>query len=596
MARSPARGFWTVTTNEESAAHMATVRIQDLTFAYPGMAQPVLRDVNLTISAGEVVLLTGPSGCGKSTLALTLSGLIPSRITGRMRGSVSLDATSLSQLSIREIAQQIGIVFQNPDNQLIQLTVEEEVAFGPENLNLPPSEIERRVVDALAATGMLALRHDQIYALSGGQKQRVVIAAALAMTPKILVLDEPTSDLDPAGTQEVLKVLRELNTREGMAILLIEHKTDEVIAWVDRVLLMDRGSIVLDAHPSRAFADSQRWQALGVAVPQLIQVAQSLPDVFPDHPPLTMDAMVDALEDTAYARALEAHAVTISTQPAAMPPLMSWREVDLVYDRHQVLFGVSMELYQREWLALIGANGSGKTSLASLVMGFQDPTHGRIEVEGRLVRAGNISRQARSTAYLFQAADTMLFADTVENELQFGLRHTRSKQRDGEFSLEKVLAISDLIVYRRTNPFHLSHGQRKRLAIGALLTRQPTAVILDEPTTGQDEQHARTFLQFLEGLRESHHLTYLMITHDMRAVATYATRVVVLRDGRLVLNGHPAAVFARRAELAECGILPPPMAQLHARLCHDLAPAVALTVPEFLHLATTGMPTGGART
>jgi energy-coupling factor transport system ATP-binding protein len=579
---------------EEWAASMATVRIEDLTFAYPGAAQPVLRDVNLTIGAGEVVLLTGPSGCGKSTLALALSGLIPTRITGRMRGGVSLDATRLSQLNIHQIAQQIGIVFQNPDNQLTQLSVEEEVAFGPENLSLPAKEIERRVVEALAATGMLEMRREQIFALSGGQKQRVVIAAALAMAPRILVLDEPTSDLDPVGTQDVLQVLRELNACDGMSILLIEHKVDEVIAWVDRVLLMDRGSIVLDAPPAQVFAESQRWHTMGVAVPQLVQVAQSLPDVFPGAPPLTLDEAARALEPTPYARTLRERAEALPAAPSTAPPLMSWRDVDLVYDRHQVLFGVSMELHRREWLALIGANGSGKTSLASLVMGFQDPTRGRIEVEGRPVRAGNISRQATSTAYLFQAADTMLFTESVENELRFGLRHRRAKPRDGEFSLEKILAITDLSAYRRTNPFHLSHGQRKRLAIGALLTRQPTTVILDEPTTGQDEQHARTFLQFLEGLRESHHLTYLMITHDMRAVASYATRVVVLRDGRVALDGHPATVFARRVELAECGIVPPPMAQLHARLCHDQAPAVALTVPEFLRLATGAVRTGGA--
>jgi energy-coupling factor transport system ATP-binding protein len=568
---------------------MATVRIDHLTFAYAGATQSALRDVSVTIPAGEVVLLTGPSGCGKSTLALVLGGLIPTRISGGMRGGVYLDATNLSQLSIHEIAQHIGIVFQNPDNQIVQLSVEEEVAFGPENLMLPPEEIEQRVVQALQATGMLAKRHEQIYALSGGEKQRVVIAAALAMKPEILVLDEPTSDLDPVGTQEVLKVLRDLNARDGMTILLIEHKVDEVIAWVNRVLLMDNGSVVVDADPAHTFDDTERWHALGVAVPQFLQIAQGLPDVFDGATALTIDQMVAALEHTTYARALQANSLAVSMFTPPSLPLMSWRDIDLVYNDHQVLYSVSMALYAGEWLALIGANGSGKTSLASLVMGFQAPTRGRIEVQGRPVKTGNISRQAHSIAYLFQAADTMLFTDTVEHELKFGLRNRRSKRLDSEFSLDKVLAITDLSAYRATNPFHLSHGQRKRLAIGALLTRQPTTVILDEPTTGQDEHHARTFLRFLDALRESHRLTYLMITHDMRAVATYATRVVVLRDGRLALDGPPAAVFARRAELAECGILPPPTAQLHARLCGDQTPAVALTVPEFLQLATTGV-------
>src|SRR5215469_2763445 len=215
---------------------MSTLRIDSLAFAYAGAAQPTLRNVNLTIGPGEVVLLTGPSGCGKSTLALALGGLIPTRISGAMRGAISIDGVNLDQLKIHEVAQRIGIVFQNADNQIVNLSVEEEVAFGPENLMLPADEIERRVVDALTATGMLALRHKQIFALSGGQKQRVVIAAALAMRPQVLVLDEPTSDLDPMGTQEVLQVLRTLTAQLGTTIVLIEHKVDEVIEWVDRVL------------------------------------------------------------------------------------------------------------------------------------------------------------------------------------------------------------------------------------------------------------------------------------------------------------------------------------------------------------------------
>jgi energy-coupling factor transport system ATP-binding protein len=208
-----------------------------------------------------------------------------------------------------------------------------------------------------------------------------------------------------------------------------------------------------------------------------------------------------------------------------------------------------------------------------------------IQVDGKPVKSGNVSRQARTLAYLFQAADTMLFTSTVNNELQFGLQHRHRSRQDSEFTLEHILEITGLSTFRATNPFHLSHGQRKRLALGALLTRQPKTLILDEPTTGQDEGHARTFLQFLETVRRAEGLTYLMITHDMRAVATYATRLIVLRDGRIVLNGPPAAIFARRAELHDCGILPPPIAQLHARLCDDEVPWVALNAPDFLRLA-----------
>jgi energy-coupling factor transport system ATP-binding protein len=567
------------------------VRIDNLSFTYAGTSKPVLRELTLRIPAGEVVLLTGPSGCGKSTLALALAGLIPARINGLMRGAVYLDAAAIGGLSIHEVSQRVGIVFQNPDNQLVNLSVEEEVAFGPENLMLPSEEIERRVTEALEATGILALRHEQIYALSGGQKQRVAIAGALAMRPQVLVLDEPTSDLDPVGTQEVLAVLRRLNERDHMSIVLIEHKIDEVISWVHRVLLMDRGAIVLDAAPARAFADRDLWQSAGVAVPQLAQVAYALPEIFAGAIPLSVDDAYRALEGTAFTAALRAQSAPLGPPlaqtpppPVAGEPLLRWQGVGLAYDLHQVLFDIDLGIWPQEWVALIGANGSGKTSLASLVMGFQSPTRDSISVQGKRVKTGNISRQAHTIAYLFQAADTMLFAGTVEHELLFGLRHRHAKSRDDVLPLERALEITDLTAYRAANPFHLSHGQRKRLAIGALLMRQPSTLILDEPTTGQDEGHARVFFQFLEALRTQGQLTYLMITHDMRAVARYASRVVALRAGRVALDGPPDVVFARRNELAECGIVPPPIAHLHARLCDDQAQRVALRPDQFLRM------------
>jgi energy-coupling factor transport system ATP-binding protein len=369
--------------------------------------------------------------------------------------------------------------------------------------------------------------------------------------------------------------------------VLIEHKVDEVVAWVDRVLLMDRGALIIDAPAQQAFANLTTWQDLGVAVPQMVQVARTLPEVFAGETPLSVDATYEALAGTPSALALRYHMIASaapSLPPSSATPELSWQHVDLVYDRHQVLFDVNFHVSAGDWVALIGANGSGKTSLASLLMGFQSPTRGSISVEGKPVKSGNVSRQARTIAYLFQAADTMLFTATVEQELRFGARHRHAEKGEAPLPVDTVLQITDLADYRATNPFHLSHGQRKRLAIGALLTRRPATLILDEPTTGQDEAHARGFLDFLEELRERQRLTYLMITHDMRAVARYATRLVVLRDGRIALDGAPDAIFARRHELAACGILPPPISQLHARLCGDEAPRVALSVADFLRL------------
>ena len=283
---------------------MPDLRIENLSFTYAGSPDPVLRSIQLTIPEGQFVLVTGPSGGGKSTLALALTGLIPSRIAGHMRGGVYLGTNDISGMEIHEVSQNIGIVFQNPDNQLVQLTVEEEVAFGLGNLGLPRSEVARRVEQALIYTGMDKMRKEQIYALSGGQKQRVAISATLAMLPQVLVLDEPTSDLDPVGTQEVLSVLRTLNKQYGMTIVLVEHKVDEVISWVDRVLLMDQGKVIVDSPPRKAFDDLSCWTNVGVSVPQMVLVARALPDLFQGSTPLSVDEVYEALRGTAYAQAL----------------------------------------------------------------------------------------------------------------------------------------------------------------------------------------------------------------------------------------------------------------------------------------------------
>jgi energy-coupling factor transporter ATP-binding protein EcfA2 len=581
------------------AKFMPDVHVDNLSFAYPNSSQAILRSINLTIPEGEFVLLAGPSGCGKSTLALLLAGLIPSRISGHLRGSVYYGDKHISAMEIQEVAQYIGMVFQNPEEQLIHLDVESEVAFGPENLALSRAEIALRVKEALISTGMEQQRELEIFALSGGQKQRVAISAALAMRSRVLVLDEPTSDLDPVGTQEVLAVLKQLNKQYKMTIVLVEHKIDEIIPWVDRVLLMDRGRIIVDALPRQAFLDSDCWHKLGVAVPHMVQVAQALPAVFGSTIPLSVDEVYDALHGTSYEQTIrrrnaELMKSMVNDQTAVQPDaftavqsILSWEHVDLAYGTKQVLRDIDLEIKPHEWVAVVGPNGSGKTSLASLAMGFQAPTRGIMRHRDKIVKTGQISRQAQSTAYLFQAADSMLFTATVEQEFLFGVKHQRKKQATLPFTIDQLLDVTDLKTYRQANPFHLSHGQRKRLAIGALLARFPDMIILDEPTTGQDEGHARAFLQFLQELREHHKFTYMMITHHMQAVAQYATRMIVLKDGHIAMDDAPARVFARTDELAECGILSPPIAQLQARLCEGQAVQVDLSVESFLQALQT---------
>jgi energy-coupling factor transport system ATP-binding protein len=412
------------------------------------------------------------------------------------------------------------------------------------------------------------------------------------MLPRVLVLDEPTSDLDPVGTAEILAVLRTLNKQYGMTILLIEHKIDPVVPWVDRVILMDEGKVVVDAPPRKAFDNLQRWYDLGVSVPQVVQLARALPDIFGETTPLSVEEAYDALRDTRYARSLLQRNQMLSASERATPLLsspssteqsiLSWEAVGLSYGVKQVLKDITVNVQPEEWVAIIGPNGSGKTSLASLAIGLLASTTGVVRYKGRRIQIGHLSRQSESMAYLFQTADTMLFGATVEQKFLFGTKHRRRPQQESRIPVEELLEMVDLTAYRKSNPFHLSFGQRKRLAIGTLLSRQPDLLILDESTTGQDEGHARTFLQFLEELRRRKRLTYVMITHDMQAVARYASRIIVLKDGKVALDGPPDSVFAHVDELAESHIMSPPIAQLHARLCDGQAARVSLEVGDFL--------------
>jgi energy-coupling factor transport system ATP-binding protein len=262
--------------------------------------------------------------------------------------------------------------------------------------------------------------------------------------------------------------------------------------------------------------------------------------------------------------------------------VLSWKNVHLAYGEKTVLKDVSLDVQEQEWVALVGANGAGKTSLASLAMGFQAPTSGTVRYQGQPVKPGNISRQAEKMAYLFQSADKMLFTPTVEQELLFGLKHQRKRRSNVPYDIDQLLEVIDLVAARKENPFHLSHGQRKRLAIGALLAHYPRVLILDEPTTGQDLGHAEAFLEFLQQLREKEQLTYLMITHNMESVAHYATRMIVLNDAQIVLDGPPSEVFAHVGDLTSFGILPPSIARLHARLCNNQIGKVVLSVNDFI--------------
>jgi energy-coupling factor transporter ATP-binding protein EcfA2 len=550
------------------------------------------------VAAGEVVLVTGLSGCGKSTLALALSGLIPSRVHGELRGQVSFGGRPLTGLPPHQASQLVGMVFQNPNLQLINHTVQSEVAFGPENLALPQPEIAARVAWCLDVTGMAGMRMASTVTLSGGQKQRTAIAATLAMRPRILVLDEPLSDLDPVGAQEVLGTLRRLARDEGTGVVIIEHRVDEVAPWADRVVLMDGGRIVLDRPPREAWADQARWAGIGVGIPDMVRLAHALPEVFPGPLPLSVGEaaaqvretwLVPALTQAATARAAARQALDGNGvgpgRSAAATPVLSWDHVTVDFGANRAIDDVTLSIAEGEWVAMIGANGSGKSTLTGLTVGLGTPRDGQVFFRGSPVRPGKVFEHAAHVALLLQAADEMLFEETVIRELSFGSRF-RAMPPDPVLDVQGAIDFFGFRGLEQTSPWELSQGGRQRLALAALLVGAPGVLVLDEPTTGQDADRMRSFLRLLEAVRARTGLTVLTVTHDIRGLASRAARIVLLGDGRVQLDGPAGEVFARTAELERWGVLAPPVARLQAEL---LGPDIADVLLSVEELAATAL-------
>ena len=397
------------------------VDAENLTFKYPRSEKPVFQNLNLKIGYGEFLLLVGPSGCGKTTLVNCINGIIPHVIEEELEGNVIVDGLNTKETSLPILSQIVGTVFQNPDDQIFSLTVEEEVAFGPENLGLPVSEIRERVDEALKNVGITHLREREISTLSGGQKQRVAIASILAMRPKLLILDEPTSDLDPVGTVAVLETVKRLNRIYNSAILLVEHKLEEVARFVDRVVLMDKGRIIADSPPREIFSNLKLLRSLGVRGPEPTEIAVMLKDKglpIRDIPLSVEEAYKNLI--SLRGRWSVGKCKFEGEYGSSNEPIIKIEDLWHVYPNNVVaLKGINLEVKKGEYVGIVGENGAGKSTLMAHLIGILKPTKGRVLISGIDTRDARIGYLAKKVGYIFQNPDFMLFNDTVEKEIAF---------------------------------------------------------------------------------------------------------------------------------------------------------------------------------
>lgn len=528
-----------------------------LSFTYRGEGAASLTAVGLKVHPGEFVAVMGHAGSGKSTLCYALTGLIPRTVKGEFSGSVETGGRSLAGMTIPEIARQIGLVFQQFEAHLFATTVAHEVAFGPENLGLPRPELHRRVDEYLRLMRLAHLRDREPAGLSGGEKQRLAMAAALSLEPEVLVMDEPTSDLDPLSKQEFITAARYIGTRRR-ALIVTEHDS-EAIAGADRLVLLGRGRVLADGPVAEVFAGPGLAEQAGVQPPQLVELYWRLGiEGFPR----SVAEVVDALSSRGVVSPRSRQ-----DEPARGRPLIEAHAISHAYARSDraALDGVSLAVNDGDFIAVIGENGSGKTTLAKSLSGLLRPTDGAVCIGGEPMPSLPRAALAQQVAYVFQDPDHQLFSTTVWKEVTFGPRNFGLPAGVIEERASDALHAVGLEDAAGQDPFTLTKGRRQALAVASVLAMSPRVIVLDEPTTGLDHREQRKMMDMLARLNRAGR-TVVIVTHSMRVVAEYAKRVILMKDGRIVLDGTPGDVFREEDSLAAAGVQPPPVVQVSNRL------------------------------
>ena len=529
------------------------VSLKDVTFSYKGSKRQALRGVSLDVKEGECVAILGPTGAGKSTLACVINGTVPRFIEGKLTGDVVVDGQIPNNVGTAQMASRVGLVFGDPDTQLFGMTVEEDVAFGPANLGFDYETIMERITRAIEDMRLQGLEQRAPHRLSGGQKQATAIAGVYAMLPKIMVLDEPTSMLDPEGKARVFSIIRDLNKSFGMTIILIEQEVDDILELADRVFIMKSGEFVLGGTPEEVFAAVDELKEVGIRVPSIVEFGNL---IGADKTPFSVEEAVSTVKSGAWNKAIVGDAPiedraapglsvgSESTQDTA--PILEAVDLEFRYPLGvKALDGASLEVYPGEFVAIVGQNGAGKTTLTRHFNGLLRPSAGDIRLFGKSVLNDPTASLCATVGYVFQNPDEQLFCDTVEDELRFGPMNIGMDKDRMEESVRDILLDIGLDKYRQVWPRYLTKGERQRLALASVVAMEPEILIVDEPTTGLDWLESLQILDYLERLRKEKGKTILIITHDMNIVSLYAKRVVVMANGRVVGEGTPREVFSQ---------------------------------------------------
>jgi len=570
---------------------LGDISVEGLTYTYPDVVEPALNGVNLQVKSGEFILLTGPSGCGKTTFCRCLNGLVPHFYNGKLEGTVTVDGLVTRDHPTYELAKHVGLIFQNPDNQIFSLTVEKDIAFGLENLGVARDKMVKEIDWAVDRVGISPLRDRGTHELSGGQKQRLTIASVLAMHPGIIVMDEPTAYLDPVGAERIFNILHILNKEQGITVILIEHRMDLAVKYCNRIIVFDKGRVVNDGTP-RAIFTADETRLIGVGIPRMVELGRRL-----RQNDLNIDIPLDSNE------AFQSIATCLDEpQPAKTKaaftdldnvvgeynhsPLIQLRDITYTYYTGvEALKGINLDISRGEYVAIMGENGAGKTTMVKHFNGLLRPRSGSIIVDGQDIAKQSVAAMARKVGLVFQNPDDQLFAEDVEEEISFALRNFGYRDEVIKERVNWALNLLDIERYKKSSPFTLSGGERNRVALASVLAWDPDVLILDEPTVGQDYGQKERLKHFLLQLR-TQGKTVVIVTHDVEFVAESQPRIILMAQGKIVADGAAKSIMTDAKNLETCSVAPPEVTKLFSMLSKYGFPGDVLDVDEGVDLIT----------
>lgn len=529
------------------------IEFTNFTFQYFSQAEPTLHDINLTIYAGQKVLIVGPSGSGKSTLGHCLNGLIPFSYKGEVHGSLKINGQETSTLDIFKLSKKIGTVLQDSDAQFVGLTVGEDIAFALENDNVPTVEMHQRVRNVAQMVEMHNWLTSSPFELSGGQKQRTSLAGVMIDDVDILLFDEPLANLDPATGKIAIEIIDDIHKQSGKTILIIEHRLEDVLHRdVDRVIVINEGCIIadMDAHTLVA---SDVLQETGIREPLYVtalkyagvQITEGMKAGYIEtlKGDLSRDALQTWYQHIQSTRKINSHL-----------SILKMENISFSYDGlRPVLEDIDFDIMEGEMVSIVGKNGAGKSTLSKLLCGFEKEDRGRILYRGENIRTKSIKERAEIIGLVMQNPNQMISKPMIFDEVALGLHLRKVPEELIIERVEKVLKVCGLAPFIEWPISALSYGQKKRVTIASILVLDPKILILDEPTAGQDFRHYTEIMEFLVEINKLG-VTIILITHDMHLMLEYTPRAIVLADGRKIADTAAAKVLTNEKVIAEANL------------------------------------------